>query len=179
MTSSGGPRAELAPSELRYLVLAAQREGNRAVADALAPVGLTPSQAEVVGVLDDSGPLTLKALGELIVCETGSPSRIVDALVRRGLVARETSPDDRRAVVLSLTDDGRSLVPHVRAVDAGMDDVQGRTSGDDLAGLVAVLRGFLAGSASAEVLDRRFGPDRAVVGAAPSSDRADSSAPTG
>jgi DNA-binding MarR family transcriptional regulator len=173
VTSSGDRRVVLAPSELRYLVLAAQREGNRAVADALSPVGLTPSQAEVVGVLDAFGPVTLKALGELIVCETGSPSRIVDALVRRGLVARETSPDDRRAVVLSLTDDGSALMPHVRAVDAGMDDAQGRASDADLAGLVTVLRGFLEGSASAEVLDRRFGDDRvAVDGAAEPEDGA-------
>ncbi|GAA0965127.1 MarR family winged helix-turn-helix transcriptional regulator [Frigoribacterium faeni] len=160
MTSFGATPAALAPSELRYLVLAAQREGNRAVADRLAPLGLTPSQAEVVGVLDEFGPLSLKALGELIVCETGSPSRIVDALVRRGLVVRETSPNDRRAVLLTLTADGRALVPGVREVDAGMDLPQGHASAADLTGLVTVLRAYLDGTPSAEVLDRRFGETR-------------------
>lgn len=39
--------------ELRYLVLAAQREGNRLLADGLQPLGLTPSQAEALRLLED------------------------------------------------------------------------------------------------------------------------------
>src|SRR3954451_20095746 len=73
--------------ELRYLVLAIQREGNRLLAAELRPLGITPSQAEVLRVLRDHGPLTLNALGGLLVCETGnSPSRLVDCLVAQGLV---------------------------------------------------------------------------------------------
>ena len=61
--------------ELRYLVLAIQREGNRLLAAELKPLGITPSQAEVLRVLRDHGPLTLNALGGLLVCETSnSPS---------------------------------------------------------------------------------------------------------
>src|SRR5262245_7452406 len=75
--------------ELRYLVLAIQREGNRLLAAELRPLGITPSQAEVLRVLRDHGPLTLNALGDLLVCETGnSPSRLVDRLVAQGLVKR-------------------------------------------------------------------------------------------
>ena len=44
--------------ELRYLVLAAQREGNRMLAKGLHPLGLTPSQAEVLRVLQDHQPLS-------------------------------------------------------------------------------------------------------------------------
>src|SRR5512132_4399231 len=76
--------------ELRYLVLAIQREGNRLLAAELKPLGITPSQAEVLRVLRDHGPLTLNALGGLLVCETGnSPSRLVDRLVARGLIQRD------------------------------------------------------------------------------------------
>jgi len=53
------------------LVLAIQREGNRLLAAELKPLGITPSQAEVLRVLRDYGPLTLNALGGLLVCETG------------------------------------------------------------------------------------------------------------
>ena len=67
--------------ELRYLILAAQREGNRLFADVLRPLHLTPSQAEVLRVLQDHEPLSLIALGDLLVCETGSPSRLVQGLV--------------------------------------------------------------------------------------------------
>lgn len=83
--------------ELRYLILAIQREGNRLLAAELRPLGVTPSQAEVLRVLSDHQPLTLNALGELLVCETGnSPSRLVDRLVAQDLVQRDTDPHDRR-----------------------------------------------------------------------------------
>ncbi|WP_220447339.1 MarR family winged helix-turn-helix transcriptional regulator [Nonomuraea deserti] len=90
--------------EFRYLVLAAQREGNRLLGQALKPLGITTSQAEVIRVLQDRQPLTLNGLGDLLVCETGnSPSRLVERLVTAGLVHRETSPHDRRHIELILT----------------------------------------------------------------------------
>jgi len=66
-------------AQLRYLVLATQREGNRQLAQALRPLGLTPAQAEVVSVLAVHEPLTLTALGRYIVCETGSTSAAEDS----------------------------------------------------------------------------------------------------
>lgn len=100
--------------ELRYLILAIQREGNRALAADLRPLGLTPSQAEVIRVLADHQPLTLIGLGELLVCETGgSPSRLVDRLVGAELIRRETDPADRRHVTLTLTDDGEHLASRI------------------------------------------------------------------
>ena len=37
--------------ELRFLILAAQREGNRMLSHALRPLGITPAQAEVLRLL--------------------------------------------------------------------------------------------------------------------------------
>jgi DNA-binding MarR family transcriptional regulator len=103
--------------ELRYLVLAIQREGSRLLAAELRPLGVTPSQAEVLRVLRDHGPLTLNTLGGLLVCETGnSPSRLVDRLVTQGLVKRGVDKVDRRYLALSLTPQGRAL--HRRIVTA-------------------------------------------------------------
>jgi DNA-binding MarR family transcriptional regulator len=104
--------------ELRYLILAIQREGNRLLAAELRPLGVTPSQAEVLRVLGDHGPLTLTALGELLVCETGnSPSRLVDRLVAQDLVRRDIDPEDRRYVMLSLTTGGEDLSRRICAVE--------------------------------------------------------------
>ncbi|MGQ0719818.1 MAG: MarR family winged helix-turn-helix transcriptional regulator [Pseudonocardiales bacterium] len=100
--------------ELRYLILAIQREGSRILAADLRPLGLTPSQAEVLRVLADFQPLTLTGLGELLICEHGTnPSRLVDRLVSAGLVRRETQIDDRRRVTLSLTTEGEHLVRRI------------------------------------------------------------------
>jgi DNA-binding MarR family transcriptional regulator len=43
----------------------------------------------------------------------GSLSRAIDTLVRRGLVVRERSTDDRRVVLLSLTAAGEELLQHL------------------------------------------------------------------
>ncbi len=81
--------------ELRYLVLAAQREGSRGLADALRPLGVTPAQAEVLTVLRSAGrPLSVRELGELLVCETGSPSRLTRSVVAAGLVRSGTDDAD-------------------------------------------------------------------------------------
>jgi DNA-binding MarR family transcriptional regulator len=104
--------------ELRYLVLAAQRDGNRALAALLRPLGVTPAQAEVIGVLAAAGrPLTVTEVGEVLVCEPGSPSRLVSSLVTAGLVARDAHEHDGRASALALTDAGARLAKRVRAAE--------------------------------------------------------------
>jgi len=104
--------------ELRYLILALQREGNRLLAADLRPLGLTPSQAEVLTVLAERQALTLAGLGELLICESGgSPSRLVDRLVKQGLVHRDEDSDDRRYVLLSLTAEGRAVANRVSKVE--------------------------------------------------------------
>ncbi len=103
--------------ELRYLILAAQREGDRLLSAALEPIGLTTSQAEVLRVLYDNPPLSLLELGKRLVCETGSPSRLVNTLVDKHLVERKPSALDRRMVTLSLTPAGRQLAEQVIKIE--------------------------------------------------------------
>jgi DNA-binding MarR family transcriptional regulator len=101
--------------ELRYLVLGAQREGARALTDLLRPLGLTPAQAEVLAVVRDAAhPLTVREIGERLVCEGGSPSRLVASVVDAGLLARGEREGDRRAVELSLTPKGTKVARTVR-----------------------------------------------------------------
>ena len=106
--------------EFRYLVLAAQREGNRILTEALRPLDLTPSQAEVLRVLQEHQPLSLIALGEMLVCESGSPSRLVNGLVEADLVKRVPSATNGRMVTLTLTEKGEEMATHVGAVEAAL-----------------------------------------------------------
>jgi DNA-binding MarR family transcriptional regulator len=150
--------------ELRYLVLAIQREGNRLLAAELRPLGITPSQAEVLRVLRDHGPLTLNALGGLLVCETGnSPSRLVDRLVAQGLVKRGIDKVDRRYLALSLTTSGRAL--HRRIITAENrlhrtmhDLVAGQALDETISTLRLLADAFPAGAA----LARRRDPELAT-----------------
>ncbi len=106
--------------QFRYLVLAAQREGNRLLAELLRPLGLTPSQAEVLRVLAETPGLSLQQLGRRLVCEAGSPSRLVDGLVRADLVARAADTVDRRSVRLHLTPTGLDAADAVAAREANL-----------------------------------------------------------
>lgn len=106
--------------EIRYLLLAVQREGNRALSEALLPLGLTPSQAEALRVLQDYQPISLGELGGLLVCESGSPSRLVTGLVTAGLVQRVVAPQDRRYVTLTLTQSGEARATQVAEVEAAI-----------------------------------------------------------
>lgn len=142
--------------ELRYLILGAQREGNRLFADALRPHGLTPSQAEALRVLADRGRLSLLELGRLLVCETGSPSRLVDGLVRAGLVERVEDPADRRRVTLTLTPAGRTAAVHVSKAEAQLHDLLDAVIPPrKLADTLDVLRTLVAGRPAGDALELR------------------------
>ncbi|MEY9850320.1 MarR family winged helix-turn-helix transcriptional regulator [Streptacidiphilus sp. MAP5-3] len=106
---------------LRFAILAAQREGNRLLTQALKPHGITPSQAEVLRLLQQHGTLSLNGLGQLLVCESGTnPSRLVERTVAAGLVERRTDAEDRRYLQLSLTPQGERLATTVAGIEQDM-----------------------------------------------------------
>jgi len=136
--------------ELRYLVLGAQREGNRVLTDLLRPVGVTASQAEVLAVLRGAGAgLTVREIGERLVCETGSPSRLVSSMVDAGLLERGERPGDRRAVQLSLTAKGDAAADRVAEAERGLYEFLVSTLSErEIAALVRGLRKLVEGRAA-------------------------------
>jgi len=147
--------------EIRYLILAAQREGNRQLATALRPLDVTPSQAEVLRVLEDRQPLTLSGLGELLVCESGgNPSRLVDRLVVAGLVRRAEAVHDRRHVELNLTQAGERLARKIAQIEEAMyQGIDAAGAGRDLDEIITYLRTLVADQPAGEALERRSGGD--------------------
>ena len=55
-------------------------------------------------------PLRVKQLADAVVLSPTAMSRFVDRLERDGHVRREPDPDDRRALQVTITDDGRKLL---------------------------------------------------------------------
>jgi DNA-binding MarR family transcriptional regulator len=144
--------------ELRFLILAAQREGNRTLAQALKPLGVTPSQAEVLSLLRTRQPLSLNGLGDLLVCESGSsPSRLVDRLVAAGLIERAVDPADRRHIRLSLTPEGARVANQIATIEndlhAGIDALSAGHNMDEITGLLWTLVGDLP---AGQALSRRM-----------------------
>jgi MarR family transcriptional regulator, 2-MHQ and catechol-resistance regulon repressor len=58
--------------------------------------------------------MTLNDLAARLYLDKSTASRVVDALERKGYVARSPHPQDRRAVLLEATDSGRTLERTIR-----------------------------------------------------------------
>ena len=145
--------------ELRYLVLGAQREGARALAELLRPTGLTPAQAEVLAVVRDADrPLTVREIGERLVCEGGSPSRLVASVVAAGLLQRGERDGDRRAVELSLTPDGAKTARAVAEAERELHAwLSSSLSERELAAAANALRKLVDGRQTGLAIARRRG----------------------
>jgi MarR family transcriptional regulator, organic hydroperoxide resistance regulator len=144
--------------ELRYLMLAVQREGNRTLTEALRPLELTPSQAEVLRALQEFQPLSLIALGDLLICETGSPSRLVNGMVEAGLIERVPSITNRRKVTLTLTEKGQERAEQVCEVEKMMYlTITELLGGVSLPDIQVLLWRFIEGRPAGDALARRTG----------------------
>jgi DNA-binding MarR family transcriptional regulator len=69
---------------------------------------LSLTQLRVLAILRDREP-TMAELAAYLGLERSSVSGLIDRAVKRGLVRRDASEDDGRAVRVSLTPDGRRL----------------------------------------------------------------------
>ncbi|MGK3205386.1 MarR family winged helix-turn-helix transcriptional regulator [Amycolatopsis sp. MEPSY49] len=81
---------------------------NAVYAESAREYGLTVQQGQLLCVLMGR-PYGMGDLGATLGLEKSSLTGLVDRAVRRGLVRREPDPDDRRAVHVVLTEEGRDL----------------------------------------------------------------------
>jgi DNA-binding MarR family transcriptional regulator len=68
---------------------------------------LSITQVRVLGILRDRRP-KMAELAEYLGLDRSSISGLIDRAERRGLVQRDASPDDGRAIHVSLTAEGRT-----------------------------------------------------------------------
>jgi DNA-binding MarR family transcriptional regulator len=87
----------------------AQRS-NRLAEGKLSAVGLQPRHVGVLMTVDERGPQSQKAIGEAMAIDRTTMVQLADTLEAQGLVERRPDPADRRASLLSLTDQGRDVL---------------------------------------------------------------------
>ena len=142
--------------ELALLIKASQRELERRTNEAMRPLGLSAAQADAVAVIAQTEPLSLKELGGLLIAESGHPSRLVDRLVDAGVVERRPDEQDRRQVVLHLTERGRRLSAEVAEARAELFALaESLLGGRDVSATVELLREMTRFSSYAELVERR------------------------
>jgi MarR family 2-MHQ and catechol resistance regulon transcriptional repressor len=76
----------------------------------LSDVGLTISQFGVLEALLHLGPLNQKALGEKLLKSGGNITLVIDNLEKSGWVERHQDPDDRRSMLIHLTEKGEKFI---------------------------------------------------------------------
>ena len=78
-------------------------------------LGVGPAQLSALSVVVFAGPISLNDLAKAELVKPPTMSRIIDALVKEGLVKRDVNKTDRRAIVISATARGTSLMHEGRS----------------------------------------------------------------
>ena len=84
------------------------------------PLGIHPKQAHILYHLEKKGAGSLADLSRSTESDPAAVCRMVDQLVKRGLVKEDEHPTDRRRWQLSLTEKGKPLSREVRKLYDGL-----------------------------------------------------------
>lgn len=98
-----------ASMELAELFGHTMRRLHRGTHDALAPFGLSGSEARLVRLLS-AGPMRMTDIAERLSVVPRTVTDIVDGAEAAGVVVRRADPVDRRSTLVELTEGGRALL---------------------------------------------------------------------
>ncbi len=80
--------------------------------------GLTPQQYNVLRILKGQGkPCSIKTIKERMLDVNSDVSRMIDRMVKAGLINRNTSENDRRASLISLSQQGNKVLSALKEMD--------------------------------------------------------------
>jgi DNA-binding MarR family transcriptional regulator len=77
---------------------------------------ITLPEARVIASVGSFGPFSIMDLAKHANLDKSQASRAAEALIKRGLIAREPSSEDGRVVLISLTNEGRALFRKVMPI---------------------------------------------------------------
>jgi len=82
----------------------------------LAPFGLTAQQAAVLLHTSRQQTASPSQLITALGTDTAGMTKLADRLEAKHLIKRQPNPEDRRSVLIELTEDGQALLPRIRPV---------------------------------------------------------------
>ncbi|MBB2891853.1 MarR family winged helix-turn-helix transcriptional regulator [Flexivirga oryzae] len=132
------------PPTLLYLIKQVELASRAGLDELTRPAGLTALQYTALTVLERHPGLTAARLARNSFVTAQSMADMVTSLLRRGLIERNRDPQDRRRLVLSLTDDGHRVLadlrPDVAVLEARMLVELPAESADELRELLEACR---------------------------------------
>ena len=79
-------------------------------------LGVTASQAMVLNFLGEEDCISSRNLGQKLGITSATMTGILDRLEKLALIERQSHPDDRRAILVCLTDQGRRIATEINAI---------------------------------------------------------------
>jgi DNA-binding MarR family transcriptional regulator len=109
---------------ISYVVARLERAVRAAIAERVAPYGLTTLQYTTLSVLHRHGePLSNAQLARRAYMTPQSMSEVIDALERNGLIKRNPHPNHRRKLPAMLTAEGRRVLAACEVAAQELEDV--------------------------------------------------------
>ena len=93
----------------------AARAVNRALTEALRPFGLSFAQFCMIELIDRGGPHYPSSLARKLDIETSTMASTLKRAESAGFIIRSADPNDKRGVVVNLTEHSWEILPHARA----------------------------------------------------------------
>lgn len=88
----------------------AHQATRKSLDEALAPYDLTAAQLDVLMALHEPQYLEQRELQKALGISSATLARLLDSMEQQGFVARDTSPDDGRVKVVSISENGSELL---------------------------------------------------------------------
>jgi len=92
-----------------YQLAKANQAGTRFWTSRLADANVTAVQGMVLGFLSENDQITSRELGERALLDSATLTGVLDRLEKAAFIERRPHPEDRRALQIHLTDQGRQL----------------------------------------------------------------------
>jgi DNA-binding MarR family transcriptional regulator len=108
MTAQPVPQRDPTPYAER-VIMTAGRAVRNAYDARFKRLDLNMTEGALLATIRRFGPLTQRELAELLYIGRAAAGQFVDRLEARGLVQRDTDPDDRRVWIVSTTREGKAL----------------------------------------------------------------------
>jgi len=100
------------------------------------PYGITEKQYNILRILKGAAkPLTTSVIRDRLIDKMSDTTRVIDRMLKKGLVTKKTNKVDRRLVDISLSTKGASLLKKIDANMNKMDDIMKGLSEGEAEGL--------------------------------------------
>lgn len=102
--------------------------------------GLSPADLEVLGAIEQRGPLTAGELAKLTGLSAAAVTGLIDRLERAGVAARKPDPADRRRVLVAASKGARRIADQYTSLERdALRTLDGRSAAE-LEAIAAFLR---------------------------------------